>query len=85
VPEFLCTCVYYVVAGWLFGLVLGRVDKRSMREMAELLAIVCLVTSVGDVIERWNSAPPVFWNWVLLSAILFPCLALGGWIAMRRR
>jgi len=85
VPEFLCTCAFFVVVGWLYGLVFGRVDKRSMRELAELLVIVCLVTSVGGVMERWNSAPPAFWNWVLLSAILFPCVTLGGWIAMRRQ
>jgi hypothetical protein len=85
VPEFLGTCLLYISLGWLYGWVLGRFDKRSMREMAELLIIIGLVSSIGGVVDRWNGPSATLWRWLLLSVNLFLCIALGGWIAMRRR
>ena len=85
VPEFLGTCLLYIILGCLWGWVLGRFDKRSMREMAELLVIIGLVSSIGGVVDRWNGPSATLWRWLLLSANLFLWVALGGWIATRRR
>lgn len=85
VPEFFATCLLYVSLGWLCGWVLGRFDKRSMREMAELLIIIGLVSSIGGVVDRWNGPSAALWRWLPLSVNFFLCIALGGWIAMRRR
>lgn len=84
VPEILGTGLLYTSLGWLCGWVLGRFDKRSTREMAELLVIVGLVVCVGGVVDRWNGPWGALWHWLLVSTSCFLWFALGGWIATRR-
>lgn len=85
VPEFFATCLLYVSLGCLCGWVLGRFDKRSIREMAEILIIVAVVFGIGGVVDRWNGPWTTLWRWLLLSVNFFLWFTLGGWIAMRRR
>jgi hypothetical protein len=69
-PMRLSTMLLFVIAYWLFFLVLKRYDDPSLTLLALAL---------------WSVAPPAIWNGRLVMAeqMLVP-LALGGWLALDR-
>jgi hypothetical protein len=77
VIDLISQCVYTIVAGYLFAVMAGAIQRRAMASLISL----GLTVGTFSLITSWNTEPP--WYGISLLLVYAPCVWLGCWLRGR--